>query len=522
MLNILNLIVCLCLGAFAAGAQARPSAPPGVLRVAINSDMRSTQFGVNRDGNTDTILHHVVESLVAYRADMSVGPLLAKQWQVSADGRSYTFTLRDGALFHNGSAVTAEDVKWSWERMLKPETGLVCRSWFDGSTETGIKIERIDALSSNSVRFTLASANPMFLPRMANIACLTGIIHRDSLDAAGKWIGPVGTGPYTIKEWRRNAFIELARFAPYRPLPGVRDGYAGNRAAQIERIRFLVIADGAAAKAALLAGDVDLLATLDLDAVDELAQQRSFNMAKNITPGWEVLLVQNRDPLLADKRIRQALASAIDRAPLTVSATRGLGKPNPSPVAPSSPYFSKDFDAALPYSPAHARALLKQAGYAGAVLKIQTNTQFPFDLKAAIMLQDMLKKAGFNAELEILDWATQFKNYNDGRYQLMIMGLSARADPGLLMEVFIGNKAKRKNVALDLPGVSAILAASALETDDEKRRALFKSIHQAMVDDSSIIGLFNYVEVDALSKRVKGYAPWPLGKPRFWGVSLAR
>lgn len=510
------------LAAAAAGVAAPMKGAPGMLRVAINSDMRSTQFGVNRDGHTDTILHHVVEGLVAYRENLTVGPLLARSWEVSADGRAYTFTLREGATFHNARPVTAADVKWSWERLLKPETGFACRNWFDGTGNTGIKVERIDVVGDNAVRFTLKEPNALFLTRMAHVPCLAGVIHRDSLDASGKWIAPVATGPYTIKDWRRGQYVELARFPGYKALPGARDGYAGNRTASIDRIRFLVIADASAAKSALLAGDIDVLPGLDLDALDEISRRKDMQLTRNVTPGWEVLMMQNRDPLLGDRRMRQAIAHAIDRRQVVMSATQSLGQPNPSAIAEGSAFYGKDFLEALPYSPATARKLLREAGYRGEALKIQASAQFPFDFKAAIMIQGMLKQAGINAELEILDWATQLRNYNEGRYQLMTMGFSARADPAMLMDVFIGDKETRRNVVFDEAGVNALLRRSGKVTDHAERRKLFRQIHQAVVADSSIVGLFNQLEMAAASRRVKGFAPWALGKPRFWGVELAR
>ncbi|HUF81859.1 MAG TPA: ABC transporter substrate-binding protein [Burkholderiales bacterium] len=505
-----------------AGARQGKAPASGTLRVAINSDMRSTQFGVNRDGNTDSILHHVVEGLVAYRDNLAVGPLLAKKWEVSRDARAYTFTLRDGAVFHNGKPVTAADVKWSWERLLRPETGFACRNWFDGSGNTGIEIEKIEAVSDSVVRFTLKVPNALFLTRMAHIPCLSGIIHKDSVDASGKWIAPIATGPYTIRDWRRDQYVELARFDRYKPLAAARDGYAGDRSSTIERLRFVVIGDAAAAKAALLAGDIDVLLNLDLDAVDEVGRRKDIRLTKNVTPGWQVLMINNRDPLLRDKRVRQAIARAIDRRQVVMSATHSLGSANPSAVAAGSLFHGKEFDDALPHSREAARKLLSEAGYRGEPVKIQTSTQYPQDFKSAIMIQGMLRQVGLNAELEVLDWATHLKNYFEGRYQLMTMGFSARADPAMLMDVFIGDKGRRRSVVFDDPGVSALLRESGKVTDAAQRRRLFGEIHKRVIDDSSIVGLFNQIEINAAGRRVQGFASWALGKPRFWGVELVQ
>lgn len=240
-------------------------AAPGLAQtvsVAMPGDIRSIDFGVNRDGNTDNVLHHVVEALVAYRDDLSVGPQLAQSWDVSEDGRSYTFTLREGALFHNGQPVTAADVKWSWDRLLAEETGFLCRQWFLGGT-LGIDIREIEALDARRIRFTLAEPNGLFLTRMAHKVCLTGIIHPDSVGPDGKLSSLIATGPFTMGRHEAGQYVELNRFAGYVPLPGPRDGYAGSREAFVDSVRFMVIADSAAAKTALLAGDIDILPRLD-------------------------------------------------------------------------------------------------------------------------------------------------------------------------------------------------------------------------------------------------------------------
>lgn len=501
--------------ALISGVCAAQAAEP--LRVAISSDIRSTLFGVNRDANTDTVLHHVVEALVAARDNLEIGPALAKSWEVSPDGLSYTFTLRDGALFHNGQAVTAEHVKWSWERLLDPETKFLCRSWFDGTGPTGIKITAIDVVDDRSVRFTLERPNALFLTRMAHVVCLSGIIHPDSIGADGQWKDPIGTGPYMISDWRKNQYVELKKFDGYVPLPGERDGYAGAREAIAETVRFVVIGDPAATKSALLAGDVDIVPALDLDAVEEV-KAAGLTVKMNVTPGWELLIMQNRDPLLKSNLLRKAIAHAIDREQVTLAATAGLGRTNPSAVAPQSSFFGPEFEESLPYDVETAKKLLAEAGYNGEPVVIQSNGQQAFDNKSAIVIQNMLQQAGINAQIEMLDWATQFKNYNAGTYQAMIMGFSARPDVTMALDVFVGNKDQRTNAVVDQPEIVQGVTESGNIADPVKRRELLVKLHRMILEDSSAINLFNDVEADAMRTNVVGYEPWALGKPRLWGV----
>ena len=165
------------------------------LSVALNADIRGTTPGSNRDENTDMVILHLVEGLVAYRENGTVGPMLAEKVDVSKDGRAYTFTLREGVTFHNGATLTADDVAWSWKRYLDPETKWRCLKDFNGSG--GIKIESIDVVDPRTVRFVIAEPGALFLANMARPDCGgAGILHPSSVAADGSWAGPVGTGPF--------------------------------------------------------------------------------------------------------------------------------------------------------------------------------------------------------------------------------------------------------------------------------------------------------------------------------------
>jgi peptide/nickel transport system substrate-binding protein len=130
VMRTLWIIALTVMAAGSAWAQEQP-VRGGTLVVRLNSDIRSLEPGINRDGQTDTVVHQIFEGLVAYRSDLSVGPALADSWTVSDDGKVYTFNLRPGVHFHNGAPLTSADVKWSWDRQFA-NPGWLCRRSFDG------------------------------------------------------------------------------------------------------------------------------------------------------------------------------------------------------------------------------------------------------------------------------------------------------------------------------------------------------------------------------------------------------
>src|SRR5690606_24875561 len=150
------------------------------------------------------------------------------------------------------------------------------------------------------------------------------------------------------------------------------------------------------------------------------------------TLDWTVLLIQSADPLLSDPRMRRALAHAISIDMVTTFATYDLAKPNPSAV-PQITRFAKPSHNPWPaYHPAMARRLAQEAGYKGEVIHIQANRKFSYMFDNAVAIQAMLNAAGFNAKIEVFDWATQLTNFFNGNFQLSSFGYSARSHPALL------------------------------------------------------------------------------------------
>lgn len=488
--------------------------------VAISADIRGTNPGVTRDGNTDAVLHHVVESLVAYGEDLTVKPLLADRIEVSSDHRAYTFKLRQGVRFHNGAPLTSKEVKWSWLRMIDSKTGFRCRSWYDGTMRDGIgsKILAIDTPDRNTVVFRLDRPNSAFLDEMASPQCITAILHPSSVTSNGSWIAPVGTGPYRISEWRRGEYVALSRFEDYAARDGPRDGYSGARIAKAAQIRFVIVPEVAVGISALQAGDIDILPRVApyLTANINLAGLR---VAASDQLQWHALLIQTRDPLLSDVRVRQAIAQAINLEQVATIATYGTAVANPSAVPRISPFHSSRHDMWWTYDLPKARALLAQAGYSGQEVLIQTNRKIPFSYDNAVAIQAMLNAAGMNARLEVIDWATQLSNYFEGRFQLSVFSYSARAHPLLSYAAFVGSKDRNPAVQWDDEVARRLLGDATRAPTFAQQQAIFDQLHSRMAQQVPIIGLYNEPSSDLVRKDIDGYRNWPVGHPRLWGVS---
>lgn len=503
--------------ALALAAAAAPSLAAEPLRISFTADIRSTEPGVNRDSNSDAVVPHIVEGLVAYGEDAEVRPLLAKSVDVSADGKVYTFKLRDGVTFHNGDRLTSADVIWTWQHYMRAKSGWRCVSEFDGRGLS--KVESVTAPDAQTVVFTLDQPNGLFLGTLARADCGgTGILNSASVKADGSWDKPIGTGPFRFAEWKRGEYVRLTRFAEYANLGGKRDGYTGSKRALVDELRFVIVPDDSTAKAALLRGDIDIIEDLSYNDVPVLKKEASVKVAYAPVMSMTGILMQTRDPLLSNPKLRQAIAHAVDYTQLAAAVTEGLAGANNSVVPQASPYYGPVQKQGWKYDPALAQKLLAESGYRGQELSIIATKRYPQAYNSAVLVQAMLQAIRVNAKLEVMEWATQLDRYNAGKYQLMTFPYSARLDPALNYEMLTGDKDKQPRKLWDNPQAIKLVGDASLVTDHAERQKIFDELHTLFLADVPSIPIYNGQDVAAFRSTVQGYTPWAVKKPRGWEV----
>ncbi len=494
-------------------------AEASTLRIQLRADIRSINPGVNRDANTDGVVLQMVEGLVAYGEDALPKPLLAEKVEISPDGRSYTFTLRQGVKFHNGAPLTAADVLWSWNRYMDPKTDWRCLSEFDGRGL--VKVETVTAPDDKTVVFQLDKPSALFLSSLARTDCaMTGILHKDSLKADGSFDKPIGTGPFKLGEWKRGEYIKLDRFADYASLPGNIDGMTGAKKPLVDEVRFVVIPDNATAKAALLRGDIDVVPDIANSDIAELKKNDKVKTSVITSMSLVGLIIQTRDPLLQNVKLRQAIAAAIDVKELVATITDGLGTPNNSIIPMLSAYYGAAQKEGWAYDPAAARKLLAEAGYKGEKIVMLANKRYPESFDAAVVAQQMLKAVGLNVEIEVLEWATQLDRYTKGNYQMQAFPYSGRMDPALSYESMTGPKDKQPRKLWDNPEVQALLDKSMVVNDRAGRQAIFDTLHRRFLAEVPMVMLYNGIVGGAMSAKTQGYVSTVSSLPRAWEVTV--
>jgi peptide/nickel transport system substrate-binding protein len=498
-----------------------PAVADTVLRARLNADIVSTMPGMRRDENTDAVLIHVVEGLVATQEDGSVGPLLAKRWEVSADGKTYTFFLREGVPFHNGKILTAQDVLWSFRWYLNPANHWRCLAAFNG---TLAKIESVTSPQPMTVRIVLDRPVPLFLKTLARNDCGgTGILQRASVAADGhSWIKPIGTGPFMLGEWAHGNYLELLRFSRYAALSTPPNGNTGNKRALVDRIRLMIIPDSSSAAAALVRGSLDVTDALDYDQMGMIEHVPGVRIAGAAAFDFYVVLLQTNDPVLKDRRIRRALALSIDRVGLAAAATNGTALADASPIPVKSPFYSKKVAGSLAPDLVAARRLLAASGYKGQPIILTANRRYPEQFAAAVMVQAMALRAGINIQIQLVDWATEVSLYSTGNYQALSFGFSAKADPTFNFDLLIGRKSADPRKVWDTDEARTLHAKAAQETTTEARQKAFANLNAAFLRDTPAIVLFNSIRITASRTNVYGLRPWPMAQQRLWNVGVRR
>ncbi len=425
----------------------------------------------------EIVHYNVLEGLAKINVDGSVMPLLAESWTMQPDGKSYTFTLKRGVRFHDGEAFDAADVKFSFERAKDDKsTNKAKKAVFDN-------IRRIDTPDAQTVILTLDNADPNFLFRMGeNTAVIL-----DAKSAAGAATRPVGTGPFTLDEWKKGTSVSLKKW------PGFRDA----KSVRIERVVFRFINDPAARVAALLAGDIDGVPRLDApQALKQLQGDKRFTVTVGDTAGKGILAINNKKKPFDDARVRRAIAHAIDRKAFIDGVLEGLGKPIGSHFAPTDAGYV-DLTGVAPYDVEKAKALLKEAGVATPLNVTLTLPPPQYARKGGEVIAAQLAKVGIVAKIENVEWAQWLGGAFKGNFDLTIIN---HVEPLDYMQYantayYWGYDDK------DFREMTSKFAA----TGNPKERAkLFADIQQKIAADQVNAYIFNPAQVAVSRKGLKG------------------
>jgi len=355
---------------------------------------------------------NIFEGLVKVDRNGKFVPGLAEKWEVSPDGKVYTFQLRKGVTFHNGEPFNAEVAKWNIERAMAEGTKNAHPEFFR-------VIEKIETPDDATLILTLKEVDAFFIIHMAE-GDADMLPMKGYEDAAAN---PIGTGPFKFVEWKRGDSVVMAR----------NPDYWNPQLPYLDKVTFRFIKDPSAQVAALKAGDVDLIGwLLAPELAPEIAKDKRFKVLSGASTSEVIMSTNNKAKPFDNKLVRQAMACAIDRQAVIDLVMSGYGTVIGSHWPPVTPYY-KDMTGLFPYNPKKAKELLAQAGYPdGFEATIKLPAIYPYSQRAGEVIADMLGQIGIKLKIEIVEWAFWLDRiFKQKDFELTMIGHAEAWDIGI-------------------------------------------------------------------------------------------
>lgn len=465
------------------------------------------------DNESAMVIENIFDGLVRYRDDSTrIEPALAESWTVSADALVYTFQLRRGVSFHDGTPFDAQAAQFSLLRKIDPAHPAY-RSQFSKMDATLNGVRLVEALGARTLRITLKAPTPLFLSALARHSAY--MVSPAAVQALGDGfdLRPVGTGPFAFDSWLKGERLILKANPKY---------FGG--APKIEALVFKVEPDPLVRMLELRAGSIQAMDGLTPEQQAEV--RRNPDLALDVRPGMNVgyLAMNTERGPLSSLRVRRAIAHAINRPALVKSIYQGQASQARTLVPPSMPGFNpKAPDCA--YDPALAKRLLREAGLAnGFATTLWTmpvsRPYMPQPDRIARFIQENLAAVGIRARIVTYDWATYLAKVYAGEHDLCLLGWVSTGDASDILEHLLDLDNAKKPHASNISffrdqRVHDLLAQARRMVDPGAREALFAKVQTIAGQQLPLLPLVHANQTLARSKSVQGIVNHQSGVVRF-------
>ncbi|MDF0597937.1 ABC transporter substrate-binding protein [Psychromarinibacter halotolerans] len=489
------------------GAPAAAQTPPGVLVVGQIAEPKALDPAAVTAVNDFRILMNIYDGLVRYKSGtLEVEPALATDWEISEDGTEYTFNLREGVSFHDGTPFNAEAVVFNFERMLNEDhpyadTGPFPLAFFFSSVDT---VEAVDDLT---VKFTLSAP---YAPFLSNLAYPTGlIVSPAAVEQYGADFGrnPSGTGPFTFAEWRSNEAVVVE---------GNPDYWGG--APSLQAVIYRPITDANTRVAEMLAGGIDLMVEVPPVALSEFEGDQ-YSVIEQAGPHVWFLILNAKEGPFADKLVRQAANFAVNKEALVNDVLEGTADVAAGPTPPAFAWAYNDALDPYPYDPEKAKELLAEAGVENPsvtfyVTEGGSGMLDPIAMGTAI--QADLQAVGFDVTIETYEWNTFLGEVNpglEGKADMAEMAWMTN-DPDTLPYLALRTDAFPEAGGFNSgyysnPEVDELLEKARVSTSQDERAELYKQMQEIVQDDAPWVFVANWKQNAVTSSAVENFALEP-------------
>lgn len=453
-------------------------------------------------------------------------PDLAERWDVNGDGTVYTFHLRENATFHDGRPVLAEDVKYSIERALKPETASVVAENFLGDIVGAKDLSRgrADAVSGVrvvddfTVEITIDAPKPYFLYKLTYPTAF--VVDQRQIEAnPRRWTQkPNGTGPYKLEEWRLGERIVLEAYDNH---------YLG--APKLKTVRFEFT--GGSGLVAYEDGDVDLtgIGLDDLAAIQDPSNELNDEYVTSPRMSLDYIGFNTNVPPFDDPLVRQAFALSVDRAKIAEVILQDVVPVADGILMPGVPGYT-DEDITYPFDPDRARDLLSQSQYADdlesgglEITLAETGAGGTVGPTTEAIVQYWRDELGIDVQIQQAEAGTFFSDIDEGRYQMFHLGwIMDYPDPEDILDILFHSTSRQNNTRYSNPEVDRLLESARTEQNPETRIETYQQVERILVEDAAWMPMFYDVAHILVKPYVTGFKYPPMVIERYRDVVVDR
>jgi peptide/nickel transport system substrate-binding protein len=460
------------------------------LSVAIGTDASTFDPHFTTDSATEVLNKNLYNNLVRFNAKMEIVPDLAQRWEVSPDGLTWTFSLREGVTFHDGTAFNAGAVKTCFDRLLDEKTGSPRRSVLS-------MIKAIEVLGPTRLKITTAYPTGSFLQQLAHP--VGAIISPSGMAKFGKDLSrnPVGTGPFRLVEWSSGDRIVMEANASYFEGP-----------AAVKRLVWKIVPEDSTRTMLIESGQADVAFRIPVADVARLRGKPDLGVLEGPTVMTMYVALNNSRGPLKDPRVRQAINYAVQKDVLVKDIVGGMGIVADAPISQSTWGYARI--GAYPFDREKAKALLRQAGYPnGFELELwSTVGRYLMDRQVAENLQAQLGEVGITLKIRPWEFQALMSEVKKGQFDAVLLGWSPStgdADQGLYPVFHSSQFPPNSNRAFySNPKVDKLLVDARQATNASVRLDLYRQAEQLIMDDAAWLFLFYPKQVVLTRAIVKG------------------
>jgi len=469
----------------------------GTIVIALNTDSIVTFDPANyRDRETETVLRNMFDGLVTRTPDGKVVPQIAESWKALSP-TEWEFKIRKGIVFHNGETLTAEDVVFTFQRIIKEGA-------INGQTAArkGLlgPIEQVESTDEYTVVFKLKEPFPVILQAL----CHQQIIPKDYYEEVGLegfLEKPVGCGPFKFVEGKLDDRVVMVRFDDY---------YGGSPEItpvgppKLKRVIFRMIPELSTAVAALKTGEVNIIQRVPEDMIEDLNQDESIQVKEAKGTRVYAIEINNKMPPFDNPKVRKAFNHAIDMDKIIKELYKGYAVRLPGPMLPYAFAAHPDLKP-YEYNPEKAKQLLQEAGVKD--LKVVIDTE-PFREEEALVIAEMLKDVGIDASVRKWEWSVLKAKIKEGSRQIYLTDWgNAYLDPFDFLNPKLKTGGRGNYSFYSNPEVDELLEKAGKEIDEEKRKELYYRAQEIIYNDAPWVFGYSKISVEAATSNVKNWRP---------------